>query len=93
MKKTINSKHSRSVFIFALLSLFMCMAGAGNASAEELKPVIKIDNTSYTSSGTEVTLRLWMFNIPDVYSQYRARFTGDVNLYIDDQMVIKLSND
>ena len=92
MKKTINSKHSRSVFIFALLSLFMCMAGAGNASAEELKPVIKIDNTSYTSSGTEVTLRLWMFNIPDVYSQYRARFTGDVNLYIDDQMVIKLNS-
>ena len=78
MKKTINSKHSRSVFIFALLSLFMCMS-SGKVSAEELKPVIKIDNTSYTSSGTEVTLRLWMFNIPDVYSQYRARFTGDVN--------------
>ena len=33
-----------------------------------------------------------MFNIPDVYSQYRARFTGDVNLYIDDQMVIKLNS-
>ena len=91
MKKTINSKHSRSVFIFALLSLFMCMS-SGKVSAEELKPVIKIDNTSYTSSGTEVTLRLWMFNIPDVYSQYRARFTGDVNLYIDDQMVIKLNS-
>ena len=91
MKKTINSKHSRSVFIFALLSLFMCMS-SGKVSAEELKPVIKIDKTSYTSSGTEVTLRLWMFNIPDVYSQYRARFTGDVNLYIDDQMVIKLNS-
>ena len=54
MKKTINSKHSRSIFIFALLSLFMCMA-AGKASAAGLNPVVKIDKTSYTSSGTEVT--------------------------------------
>lgn len=38
MKKTINSKHIGSVFIFALLSLFLCMAGVGNASAEECNP-------------------------------------------------------
>lgn len=92
MKKTINSKHSRSVFIFALLSLFMCMS-FGKVSAEELTPVVKIDNTSYTRSGTEVTLRLWMFNW--TYSafnskQYNARFTDDVYLYIDDKEVVNL---
>ena len=90
MKKTINSKHSRSIFIFALLSLFMCMA-AGKASAAERNPVVKIDNTSYTSSGTEVTLRLWMFNDYNKTTNYSARFTREVNLYIDDQVVIKLN--
>ena len=92
MKKTITSRLIGSMVVYTLLSLFLCMVGVGNTSAAELNPVVKIDNTSYTSSGTEVTLRLWMFNIPDVYSQYRARFTGDVNLYIDDQMVIKLNS-
>ena len=94
MKKTINSKHSRSIFIFALLSLFMCMA-AGKASAAGLNPVVKIDNTSYTSSGTEVTLRLWMFNWKYAVinpKQYNARFTGDVYLYIDDKEVGKLNS-
>lgn len=62
MKKTINSKHIGSMVVYTLLSLFLCMAGVGNASAAELNPVVKINNTSYTSSGTEVTLRLWMFN-------------------------------
>ena len=91
MMKFLLSKHSRSIFIFALLSLFLCMA-AGNASAAELKPVVKIDKTSYTSSGTEVTLRLWMFNYSNPFTNYSARFTGDVNLYIDDQVVIKLNS-
>ena len=93
MKKTINSKHSRSIFIFALLSLFMCMA-AGKASAAGLNPVVKIDKTSYTSSGTEVTLRLWMFNWKKTTittKDYNARFTGDVYLYIDDKEVGKLN--
>ena len=92
MMKFLLSKHSRSIFIFALLSLFLCMA-AGKASAEERNPVVKIDNTSYTSSGTEVTLKLWMYN--DYYSinirDFCARFTGDVNLYIDDKEVVKLN--
>ena len=92
MMKFLLSKHSRSIFIFALLSLFLCMA-AGNASAKERNPVVKIDNTSYTSSGTEVTLKLWMLN--DYYSinirDVCARFTGDVNLYIDDKEVVKLN--
>ena len=93
MKKTINSKHSRSVFIFALLSLFMCMV-AGKASAAGLNPVVKIDKTSYTSNGTEVTLRLWMFNWKYAVmnpKQYNARFTGDVYLYIDDKEVANLN--
>ena len=94
MKKTINSKHSRSVFIFALLSLFMCMS-FGKVSAEELKPVIKIDKTSYTSSGTEVTLKLWMFNWKKTIittKDYNARFIGDVYLYIDDKEVGRLTD-
>ena len=93
MTKTINSKHSRSVFIFALLSLFMCMS-SGKVSAVELKPVVKIDKTSYTSSGTEVTLKLWMFNWKKTTittKDYNARFTGDVYLYIDDKEVGKLN--
>ena len=94
MKKTINSKHSRSVFIFALLSLFMCMS-FGKVSAEELTPVVKIDKTSYTSSGTEVTLKLWMFNWKQsaiTTKQYNARFTGNVYLYIDDKEVGNLKD-
>ena len=93
MMKFLLSKHSRSIFIFALLSLFMCMV-AGKASAAGLNPVVKIDNTSYTSSGTEVTLKLWMFNWKYAAfspKQYNARFTGDVYLYIDDKEVANLN--
>ena len=71
----------------------MCMV-AGKASAAELNPVVKIDKTSYTSSGTEVTLRLWMFNWKYAAfspKQYNARFTGDVYLYIDDKEVANLN--
>ena len=86
-------KHIGRAFVYMLLSLFMCMV-ADNASAAERNPVVKIDKTSYTSSGTEVTLRLWMFNV--YYSinsrDYCARFTGDVNLYIDDKEVVKLNS-
>ena len=92
MKKTINYKHSRSVFIFALLSLFMCMS-SGKVSAVQLKPVVQIENTSYTRSGTEVTLKLWIFNwkLETLNpKQYNSRFTGDVYLYIDDKEVANL---
>ncbi len=94
MMKFLLSKHSRSVFIFALLSLFMCIAAGKASAAEELNPVVKIDNTSYTSSGTEVTLKLWMFNWKYAAfnpKQYNARFTGDVYLYIDDKEVANLN--
>jgi hypothetical protein len=96
MKKTINSKHIGSMIVYTLLSLFLCMAGVGNASAaEQLNPVVKIDKTSYTSSGTEVTLRLWMFNWKQsaiTTKQYNARFTGNVYLYIDDKEVGNLKD-
>ena len=71
----------------------MCMA-AGKASAAGLNPVVTIDKTSYTSSGTEVTLKLWMFNWKYAAfspKQYNARFTGDVYLYIDDKEVANLN--
>ena len=83
-------KHIGRAFVYMLLSLFMCMV-AGNASAEERNPIVKIDKTSYTSSGTEVTLRLWMFNDYSITGTFCARFTGDVNLYIDDKDVVKLN--
>lgn len=87
-------KHIGRAFVYMLLSLFMCMV-AGNASAAELNPVVKINNTSYTSNGTEVTLRLWMFNRKKTAmntKKYNARFTGDVSLYIDDKEVGKLKD-
>ena len=95
MKKNINSKHIGSMVVYTLFSLFLCMVGVGNASAAEpLNPVVIIDKTSYTSSGTEVTLRLWMFNWEYrlAYRDYDARFTGDVYLCIDDKEVGKLND-
>ena len=95
MKKNINSKHIGSMVVYTLLSLFLCMAGVGNASAAEpLNPVVIIDKTSYTSSGTEVTLRLWMFNWKYrlAYKDFDARFTGDVYLCIDNKEVGKLND-
>ena len=83
-------KHFGRAVVYTLLALFLFMA-AGKVYAEERNPVVKIDKTSYTSSGTEVTLRLWMFNDSNPFTNYSARFTGEVNLYIDDQVVIKLN--
>ena len=93
--KQLYLKYFGRVVVYTLLSLFLCMAGKSNASAAELNPVVKIDKTSYTSSGTEVTLRLWMFNWKYAAfspKQYNARFTGDVYLYIDDKEVGKLKD-
>ena len=87
-------KHFGRAVVYTLLSLFLFMA-AGKVYAAELNPVVKIDNTSYTSSGTEVTLRLWMFNWKQsaiTTKQYNARFTGNVYLYIDDKEVGNLKD-
>ena len=92
--KQLYSKHFGRAVVYTLLALFLFMA-AGKVYAEERNPVVKIDNTSYTSSGTEVTLRLWMFNWKYAVltpKQYNARFTGDVYLYIDDKEVGNLKD-
>ena len=93
MKKNINSKHIGRVFVYTLLSLFLCMAGAGKVSAKGLEPVVLLGNTYYSRSGIETSLQLWIFNgkletlNPKLYN---SRFTGDVYLYIDDKKVANL---
>ena len=78
-------KHFGRAVVYTLLSLFLCMAGAGKAAAVEFtyKPQVKVISTNYTNSGTEVTLKLWMYNLAGGPS----RFCGNrnVDLYIDDQ--------
>ena len=76
-----NSKHTRNVFFSTLLLFVMLMAGASNASAAtERKPQLQLVSTKYTSSGTEVMLRLWMFNSKG----NTAHYGGNVWLDIDD---------
>ena len=81
MMKFLLSKHTRNVFFSTLLLFVMLMTGASNASAAtERKPQLQLFSTKYTSSGTEVTLRLWMFNSKG----NTAHYGGDVWLDIDD---------
>ena len=76
-----NSKHTRNVFFSTLLLFVMLMAGASSASAAtERKPQLQLVSTTYTSSGTEVMLRLWMFNSKG----NTAHYGGNVWLDIDD---------
>ena len=83
--KQLYFKHFGRAVVYTLLSLFLCMAGAGKAAAVEFayKPQVKVISTNYTNSGTEVTLKLWMYNLAGGSS----RFSGNrnVELYIDDQ--------
>lgn len=73
-----NSKHTRNVFFSTLLLFVMLMAGASSVSAAtERKPQLQLFSTKYTSSGTEVTLRLWMFNSKGNTAHY-----GD-NVWLD----------
>lgn len=86
MKKNINFKHIGSLVVYTLLSLFLCMAGAGKAAAAvefTYKPQVKVISTNYTNSGTEVTLKLWMYNLASGSSRFIKNRT--VDLYIDDQ--------
>ena len=80
-------KHFGRAVVYTLLSLFLCMAGAGKAAAAvdfTYKPQVKVISTNYTNSGTEVTLKLWMYNL----ASGSSRFVGNrnVDLYIDDQL-------
>ena len=82
-------QHYRKYFgravVYTLLSLFLCMAGAGKVAAVEFayKPQVKVISTNYTNSGTEVTLKLWMYNFAGGSSRFIKNRT--VDLYIDDQ--------
>ena len=84
--KQLYSKHFGRAVVYTLLALFLCVAGAGKAVAAEeftYKPQVKVISTNYTNSGTEVTLKLWMYN----FAGGSSRFIGNrsVDLYIDDQ--------
>ena len=49
-------KHFGRAVVYTLLSLFLCMAGAGKAAAAvdfTYKPQVKVISTNYTNSGTE----------------------------------------
>ena len=79
-------KHFGRAVVYTLLSLFLCMAGAGKAAAAvefTYKPQVKVISTNYTNSGTEVTLKLWMYNFAGGSSRFIKNRT--VDLYIDDQ--------
>lgn len=52
-------------------------------------PIVKlISGPNYSDNGTEVTLKLWMYN----YDGDNAHFIGDVNLCIDGAAVCKLND-
>ena len=75
-----NSKHTRNVFFSTLLLFVMLMAGASSASAAtERKPQLQLVSTKYTSSGTEVTLRLWMFNSKGNTAHYGDKVWLDID--------------
>ena len=79
-------KHFGRAVVYTLLALLLCVAGVGKAAAAvefTYKPQVKVISTKYTNSGTEVTLKLWMYNL----ASGSSRFIGNrnVDLYIDDQ--------
>ena len=79
-------KHFGRAVVYTLLSLFLCVAGVGKAAAAvefTYKPQVKVISTNYTNSGTEVTLKLWMYNLAGRSSRFIKNRT--VDLYIDDQ--------
>ena len=83
--KQLYRKYFGRAVVYTLLSLFLCVAGAGKATAAEFvyKPQVKVISTNYTNSGTEVTLKLWMYNLAGGSSCFAN--TRYVELYIDDQ--------
>lgn len=92
MTKIFNSDHSRRAMFCTLLSLLMWMVGIGGASAGEVvprNPIVKIiSGPTYSDNGTEVRLKLWMYN----YDGGNAHFIGDVYLTIDGSNVVKLND-
>ena len=93
--KQLYLKYFGRAVVYTLLSLFLCVAGVGKATAKtNYDPKVDLYSVSYTTKGTEVTLQLYMW----YYSSYAdliqetAWFKGDVNLYIDDKQVVKLND-
>ena len=90
--KQLYRKHFGRAVVYTLLSLFLCVAGVGKAAAAvefTYKPQVKVISTNYTNSGTEVTLKLWMYN----FAGGSSRFVNgrNVELYIDDQQSLVLN--
>ena len=83
-------KHPRRVYLYVLLSFLMCMLGASSMSGRTARnPIVKlISGPTYSNNGTEVTLKLWMYN----YDGDNAYFTGNVMLRIDDKDACTLNN-
>ena len=92
MTKIFNSDHSRRAMFCTLLSLLMWMVGIGGAAGKKVvprNPIVKIiSGPTYSDNGTEVRLKLWMFN----YDGGNAHFIGDVYLTIDGSNVVKLND-
>ena len=92
MTKIFNSDHSHRAMFCTLLSLLMWMVGIGGASAGDVvprNPIVKIiSGPTYSDNGTEVSLKLWMYN----YDGGNAHFIGDVYLTIDGSNVVKLND-
>ena len=85
--KQLYRKYFGRAVVYTLLSLFLCMAGARKAAAASnlvYKPQVKVISTNYPNSGTEVTLKLWMYNFAGGSSRFIKNRT--VDLYIDDQL-------
>lgn len=57
-------KHPRRVYLYTLLSFLMCMLGASTMSGRTPRnPIVKMTSgPTYSNNGTEVTLKLWMYN-------------------------------
>lgn len=91
MMNSFYLKNTRSVLFSMLLSLLMCVVGASKASAGNVvprNPIVKIiSGPTYSDNGTEVSLKLWMYN----YDGGNAYFINDVYLTIDGSNVVKLN--
>ncbi len=88
--ETFKFKNPRRVYLYVLLSFLMCMLGASSMSGRTSRnPIVKlISGPTYSDNGTEVTLKLWMYN----YDGDNAYFLNNVMLRIDDKDACTLNN-
>ena len=90
--KIFKFKHPRRVYLYTLLSFLMCMLGASSVfagSRTPRNPIVKMTSgPTYSNNGTEITLKLWMYN----YDGDNAYFLNNVMLRIDDKDACTLNN-